>query len=70
MNIWKEINRSLNVDEKTTDHWWSVVVDKYSESQRHYHTMSHIEDMLRLYEEYKGKLRDVKPVVYTIIFHE
>ena len=55
---------------KIADRWWTIIADKYSESQRHYHTMDHIEDMLKLCLEYKEKLKDINTVVYAIIFHE
>ena len=70
MDLWKDINKSLDVDEKIVDRWWTIIVDKYSESQRHYHTMNHIEDMLRLCEEHTGRLKNIKAVFYAIVFHE
>ena len=70
MHLWKVINKSLDVDDKIADRWWTIIVKKYSESQRHYHTMKHIEDMLRLCEEHKGKLKNMKAVIYAIVFHE
>ena len=54
MDLWKDINKSLDVDENIVDRWWTIIVDKYSESQRHYHTMNHIEDMQDYAKNTKG----------------
>ena len=43
---------------------------RYSEPQRAYHSWSHIEALLALYETHKGMLRDPTRVLWAIYWHD
>lgn len=43
---------------------------RYDEPQRVYHSWSHIEALLGLYEKYKGMLRDPTRVLWAIYWHD
>ena len=43
---------------------------RYAEPQRHYHTLSHIEHLLALLDEYRAMPRDRRLVALAIWFHD
>jgi len=50
--------------------WFEIVKEKYSEKQRFYHTLQHIEDLYVLYDEYRYLLHDPVVVELAIWFHD
>lgn len=50
--------------------WWNEVQRRYGEIQRHYHTLTHVENMLTLLDIFKNKLTDPNAVGLAAIFHE
>jgi predicted metal-dependent HD superfamily phosphohydrolase len=68
-------NQSINEDAKRTQdlavHWWQTIVSAYSEPQRHYHTVGHIESMWKALETIpEDQISDRDAVVLAILFHE
>jgi hypothetical protein len=68
-------NRSINDDsQKVQDlaaHWWQTIISAYSEPQRHYHTVNHIESMWKVLEMVpEDQVSDRDAVVLAILFHE
>ncbi len=70
MNIWMDINEKQGVGPGIADKWWNQIVHRYSEPQRHYHTLTHVQDMLKHLEEHAEKLQDANAVAFAVIFHE
>ena len=68
--IWFGLNKHLGIPEEFISRWWAIVEARYSETQRHYHTLAHIEDMFHKFEIVKGKLRSPESVSLAIFFHE
>ena len=59
------------VDQEAIVGWWQRVCDRYSESQRYYHTMSHIVEMLQLLLTVCPEdKRESASVVLAVFFHE
>lgn len=50
--------------------WWGVIEGRYSEKQRHYHTLRHLEEMFQHFDKYFKKLNQPELVVLAIFFHE
>lgn len=68
--IWFGFNKHLGIPEEFISRWWAIVEARYSETQRHYHTLAHIEDMFHKFEIVKGKLRSPESVSLAIFFHD
>ncbi len=49
---------------------YSLFVAQYSEPQRHYHSLDHVEDCLLKCEEVENFINDLKPVQTAILFHD
>ena len=43
---------------------------RYGEKKRHYHTLKHVSDMLRLARKNKGLLNSWEPVFFAVWFHD
>lgn len=50
--------------------WWTELEARYSESQRAYHTLAHIDEMFGYFEECKSQLKDADAVSLAIFFHD
>lgn len=59
-----------SVSSKSIDDWWNRIESYYSEEQRYYHKLSHIEAMFRYYTEVEALLEKPLLVSFAIFFHE
>ncbi|ELU04917.1 hypothetical protein CAPTEDRAFT_94551 [Capitella teleta] len=50
--------------------WWRTIVQYYGEPHRHYHTMTHIESMLNLWNRNWNSLQEPCLVALGIFFHD
>jgi predicted metal-dependent HD superfamily phosphohydrolase len=46
------------------------IIVHYQEPQRHYHNLTHISNLLILWEQYQRQLQDADTVAYSIFFHD
>ncbi len=68
---WQALCKALKMDRESCRKWWTVIRDHYSESWRHYHTLSHVLNMLELLDTHcRIQLGNVWEVELTIFFHE
>ena len=67
---WAEINKGLGVSERLCSKWWEIIKGRYSEPQRHYHTLAHLEDMFEKFETVKDKICQPAAVSLSVFFHE
>lgn len=70
--LWASICAKQNVASTTTSIWWDIVVQRYSEPQRAYHTMEHISELvehLRLANEH-GCIKDPVAIGFALFFHD
>ncbi len=67
--VWSQLLPG-SVSAAVTQRWWEVIHRHYSEPQRHYHTLNHIDHMMALADEYAYCLQDHIAVKLAIIFHE
>lgn len=50
--------------------WWAEIETRYSESQRHYHTLAHLDALFAHFDEHRDALRDPQAVAAAIFFHD
>ncbi|XP_046546672.1 uncharacterized protein LOC124256753 [Haliotis rubra] len=68
--IWTELCHGIRVGAEEADKWWTTIVNKYTEIQRHYHTLDHIADMFVCYNNWKQRLGNCSAVALAIFFHD
>lgn len=69
----KELSgRVVNVADTAslTSLWWNKIETRYSEPQRYYHTLNHLESMFFYFENVKDNLQNPDLVSLAIFFHE
>ncbi|KAK3607545.1 hypothetical protein CHS0354_025802 [Potamilus streckersoni] len=69
-DMWLECNMNLGMQENLATKWWSVIREKYSEAHRAYHTLAHLEEILRNMEQCKVALQEPELVSLTVFFHD
>jgi predicted metal-dependent HD superfamily phosphohydrolase len=58
-------------NQKIVDKWWKTIQDAYTEPQRHYHTIEHINSMWTLLDRVPEEdVNDRNVVGFAIFFHE
>ena len=67
---WTELCSTLKVDVGLSQKWWKIVQQRYCESWRYYHTLSHIDHMLHNLTRYEDRLKNPKEVALAIYFHD
>ena len=67
---WRELCSELEIDSCACEKWWDIIHDHYCEPWRHYHTLNHIQDMLRHLDLCKKQLKGSQEVALAIYFHE
>ncbi|KUJ51017.1 hypothetical protein [Chryseobacterium sp. JAH] len=61
---------SFSQNEILADNLWLEIEKKYSEKGRHYHSLSHLENMLSELEFVKDKILDFRTVSFSVFYHD
>eukprot|EP00128_Syssomonas_multiformis_P014528 Colp12_sorted_trinity150504_noHs@9731 len=61
---WRELAKDADPN------YWKVIETYYSEPQRHYHTLRHIEELFMHFDEHKESMQRPDLVAYAIFFHD
>mmetsp|Transcript_15113 Transcript_15113/g.19928 ORF Transcript_15113/g.19928 Transcript_15113/m.19928 type:complete len:264 (+) Transcript_15113:164-955(+) len=67
--LWFQICNGLT-NEEVANRWWVIIVDRYGEPQRHYHTLSHLMEMFALNMVYQDRISNPDLVGFAIFFHD
>lgn len=67
---WRELCIQLGVTDTMTCKWWEFIRNHYAESWRHFHTIAHVSDMMKLLAQHEQHIRNSKEVAMAIYFHE
>ncbi|MEL6733811.1 MAG: hypothetical protein AAFP83_21930, partial [Bacteroidota bacterium] len=66
---WNRLAAHLSFEHKTAEETWIFLNKHYQAPQRHYHTLSHISQMLQAWEELDRPWEDATALQYAIWFH-
>jgi predicted metal-dependent HD superfamily phosphohydrolase len=67
---WYKLMEELKLDESVGSKWWRVIRCRYSERQRFYHTLDHLDDMFCRYDEVSAHVISTVVVQLSIFFHD
>ncbi|MBB33335.1 MAG: hypothetical protein CL455_06745 [Acidimicrobiaceae bacterium] len=70
MHRWFDLCHRNNVDVRAATQMCQQLIDSYNDSQRHYHTMSHIHECLNLLDTFSLKQNERDTVEYAVWFHD
>ena len=68
--LWREFVHIHDIAEHLANRWLRNIKSHYRESQRYYHTVSHIQQMLDLFVTFRGTLNNPDAVFLAILFHD
>ncbi len=60
----------LDVSTTHTATYWQAIHDHYREDGRHYHTLTHLEDVFTLFDNYKDQFNEPTSVMLAIFYHD
>ncbi|XP_076462765.1 uncharacterized protein LOC143295085 [Babylonia areolata] len=60
----------LNISTEMVKKWGEEISHRYSENRRHYHTLKHLSDMMKLLHTWGESIRDYPAVVLAVLFHD
>lgn len=68
--IWHELTSRYTDNRRMTDELWSELETNYTNKDRHYHTVTHLEYLINKALEHRDKLKDVDTVMFSIFYHD
>jgi predicted metal-dependent HD superfamily phosphohydrolase len=57
-------------DKSLIDSLWKEIHDHYTESNRHYHTLQHLQNMLHELERVKSEIKDWHCIIVALAYHD
>jgi predicted metal-dependent HD superfamily phosphohydrolase len=67
---WLEITRKYSNDTILSDSIFKDLIKQYSSKSRHYHDLTHIENMLNSIAHYRSMITDYDAVFFSVWFHD
>ncbi len=69
-NEWLTLCSSVTSNKEWTTANWLFLNKKYSEKHRCYHTLLHIESMLKLFQKYQQQITNKDDFLFALFFHD
>jgi len=67
---WLQLLAKNAVDESIITEQWQNLVKHYEESHRHYHNLTHLQELFELLLPFEAKLEHPKAVYFAIFYHD
>ncbi len=67
---WFYLSSKYTEDQTSMILLWDDILKHYSDKNRHYHNLSHIQSMLLQAEEFKSHIEDYEALVFAIWYHD
>lgn len=68
--IWTNLSSRYTSDQPLVLELWEEIHKNYSSPSRHYHDLSHIENMIKLAFEFKESIEDPDTILFSIFYHD
>lgn len=65
-----ELCAKMSVEVSAQSLWWNKIQTRYTEKQRYYHTLNHLDSMFFHFDKVKNELQNPQLVSLAIFFHE
>ena len=66
----KNVSQNFTDDKSLTIDLWTEIEHNYSNKKRHYHTLSHLDNLLKQLLEVKAKIESWETVLFTLFYHD
>ena len=68
--IFKTQLASFTSDDRLIKTFWDEIKSSYSQSGRHYHNLSHLDNLLSELTPFKGEIQDWQVIIFSIAYHD
>ena len=68
--VFTNLTRQYTSDDKLINKLWNEILTAYSKSNRYYHTLQHLESLLRYLEDVKHQITNWNAVLFALYYHD
>lgn len=68
--IYADLLLKIGFNEKEIQQNWSDLEKAYSKKSRHYHNLTHLEEMIVSFEIYSNRLQNPNEILFAIFYHD
>jgi len=61
---------TFNAKEEKCDQLWKELSDRYTHQSRHYHNLTHLENMFNELDKWKDEIKDIEILQFSIFYHD
>ncbi len=65
-----ELVSRYNNDNRLTDELWNEIEINYTKKKRHYHTLEHLDNLLKQLSEVKAQIKGWDSVLFSLFYHD
>jgi predicted metal-dependent HD superfamily phosphohydrolase len=68
--IYTDLLLNIGFSEKEIQQNWADLEKVYSKKSRHYHNLTHLEEMIESFETYSDRLQNPNEILFSIFYHD
>lgn len=68
--IWTELCHIYSDNTSLIAEYWNEISEAYTNSSRHYHSISHVDNMISLAFQYQHEIIDFDTLLFSIFYHD
>lgn len=69
-NIYSDLMFKIGFETHQISLLWEALAQKYSSKSRHYHNLTHLEEMIVCFEHYQTELKQPLEVLFSLFYHD
>ena len=69
-DIYTDLLLNIGFDENKTPQKWLDLEKSYTNKSRHYHNLTHLEDMIMSFETYRDQIQNPNEIMFAIFYHD
>jgi len=69
-SIFSNLISKFSLDEKLKNDYWTEIEKSYSQKNRKYHNLSHLENMILELENVKNQISDYDALLFSVFYHD
>lgn len=67
---WHGLVQTFTCNQDLAEEMLAEIIERYTALARHYHTLAHLVDLLRLFKEYRDLVQDQAAVQFAVWYHD
>ncbi|MFD1602514.1 hypothetical protein ACFSJW_19685 [Flavobacterium artemisiae] len=68
--IYTDLLLNIGFEDKEIQQNWTELQKAYSKKSRYYHNLTHLEEMIELFDQYKTQLQKPDEILFSIFYHD